>query len=143
MITCITNGRRRIFQTDATANLMCETLQAYRAQGKYSLHAFVVMPDHIHVLLTPAPEVSLEKTVQLIKGGFSFRLRSKCEVWEHGRFDRRIPDCSGYDACVAYVHCNPVRARLVQEAEQFSFSSACRTGDVDGRPAWFSYADQG
>jgi hypothetical protein len=39
------------------------------------------MPDHFHALITPAPEVSLEKAMQFIKGGFSFRLKSKHDVW--------------------------------------------------------------
>jgi len=42
--------------------------------GHPALHAFVVMPEHVHLLLTPAPEVALEKVAQLIKGVFSFRL---------------------------------------------------------------------
>ncbi|HEY1986566.1 MAG TPA: hypothetical protein VGG85_14215, partial [Terracidiphilus sp.] len=36
---------------------------------------------HFHALITPAPEVSLEKGMQFIKGGFSFRLKSKLDVW--------------------------------------------------------------
>jgi putative transposase len=42
------------------------------------------MPDHIHLILTPSPDISLEKAMQYIKGGFSFRLKSKMEVWERG-----------------------------------------------------------
>jgi putative transposase len=49
------------------ANLFVDTLQRYRAQRKYQLHEFVVMPDHFHALLTPAPEILLERAVQLIR----------------------------------------------------------------------------
>jgi putative transposase len=78
--TFSTVGRRRLFQVEATAGLMVETLQAYRRKSSFELHAYVVMPGHVHVLLTPAAEVSLEKAMQLMKGGFSFRLKSKSDV---------------------------------------------------------------
>ena len=50
-ITAVTLNRRRRFQVDSTARLFIDTLQHYRAQGSYKLFAFVVMPDHIHLLL--------------------------------------------------------------------------------------------
>jgi len=100
------------------------------------MHAFVVMPDHVHVLLTPAPEVSFEKTIQLMKGGFSFRLKSKVDVWERGHFDRRIKDREGYDACVGYIHANPVKERMTVEPDEFAFSSAHPSAVVDLMPDW-------
>ena len=51
---------------------MLATLAHYEGLG-YKLHAYVIMPDHLHLLMTPAE--SVEKSVQLIKGGFSFRAR--------------------------------------------------------------------
>ena len=67
------------------ARLFLQTLYAYRRQGKFHLHAFVLMPEHFHLLLTPL-EIALERTMQLIKGGFSHavkeRLGSTMEIWE-------------------------------------------------------------
>jgi putative transposase len=51
---------------------MLSTLYRYDGTG-YRLHAFVVMPDHLHLLITPFD--TIEKSVQLIKGGFSFRAK--------------------------------------------------------------------
>src|ERR1700677_2384374 len=82
-VTSITSGRRRLFQVAANAELFLETLQTYRHQGHYKLHAFVVMPDHIHLLLTPQGE-TIERVMGLIKGGFSHRLASKGPVWQRG-----------------------------------------------------------
>ena len=82
-------------------------------------------------------EVSLEKTIQLMKGGFSFRLKSKCEVWERGHFDKRVPDRQAYRACVTYIHQNPVVAGLVDEEPAYAFSSAARPDEVDSAPEWF------
>lgn len=74
-----------------------------RAKGRFALHAFVVMPEHVHLLLTPAPDVPLETVAQLIKGGFSFCLKSGRDVWERGYDSRRITDGEHFEACRRYI----------------------------------------
>jgi len=69
-ITTATYNRRRLFQLPVNAEHFIETLQHYRREGHYKLHAFVVMPDHVHLILTPQA-ITLERAVGLIKGGFS------------------------------------------------------------------------
>ena len=88
----------------------------------YKLHAFVVMPDHIHLLLTP--QETLERAVGLIKGGFSHRLASKLPVWQRGFTDHRIRDAADYSIRHRYIHQNPVTARLCEKPEVYLFSSA-------------------
>jgi putative transposase len=56
-VTAVTWQRRAIFRSEPLAHLLLDTLQRYRAQKKFLLHEFVLMPDHFHLLLTPAPEV--------------------------------------------------------------------------------------
>ena len=82
-MTTATFNRRRLFQVTANAELFLETLQQYRREGHYKLHAFVVMPDHVHLVLTPQ-SLSIERVVGFIKGGFSHRLGSKFPVWQRG-----------------------------------------------------------
>jgi putative transposase len=88
-ITTITASRRRLFQVEQTALLLIDVLQDQRSKRHIELHAFVVMPDHLHLVLTPSPETSLEKAIQYIKGGFSFRLHSKADVWQRSYDIRR------------------------------------------------------
>jgi len=115
--------RRRIFQVPATANLFLETLQEYRRQGHFKLHAFVAMPDHIHLLLTPQ-EITLERAIGLIKGGFSHKIGSKFPVWQRGFTDHRIRNGEEFETRREYIHQNPVRSRLVAQAELYTYSSA-------------------
>ena len=89
-VTAVTANRRRLFQVEANADLLLNTLTDYRDQNRYHLHSFVVMPDHFHAILTPAPEISLEKAMQYIKGGFSFRLKSKLDVWSRSFNESQI-----------------------------------------------------
>ena len=96
------------------------------------------MPDHAHLLLTPAPDVSLEKAMQYIKGGFSFRLKSKLDVWERSYDSRRITDIHDYTTHASYIHQNPVRAGVATEPGYFAFSSANPTHLSDLPPSHFA-----
>lgn len=71
-VTAVTAQRRSLFQDTANAELFQRTILEYRSQGRFLLHAFVLMPEHFHALITPVPEVSLEKSMQFIKGAFLF-----------------------------------------------------------------------
>ena len=122
-VTSATYNRRRLFQVPANAELFLETLQHYRRAGHYKLHAFVVMPDHIHLILTPQG-ITLERAIGLIKGGFSHRLASKFPVWQRSFTDHRIRDEDDLEICRTYLHNNPVRAGLALAAELYPYSSA-------------------
>jgi len=123
-ITSITAQRRPLFRNSTAADLMLRTLLDYRDQHKYLLHEFVVMPDHFHVLITPADNVSLERAVQFIKGGFSFRLKSNTTVWQESFTNHRIRDENDFGGYRDYILMNPVRAGLAQKPEEYPYSSA-------------------
>jgi putative transposase len=84
------------------------------------------MPDHFHALLTPAPEISLEKAMQFIKGGFSFRLKSRFDVWMRSFNESQIMTQEKFVHCVKYIEGNPARKRLVLRASEYSYTSAGR-----------------
>jgi putative transposase len=130
-ITSRTYNHRRLFQVEANAQLFLETLQQYRREGRYKLHDFVVMPDHIHLLLTPQ-DITLERTMQFIKGGFSRRHASKFPVWQRGFTDHRIRDRDDFLTHRDYIHHNPVRARLCQTPQDYPYSSAHGQADHSG-----------
>jgi len=73
-VTASTWGHRSLFQTDRMARLFINTLYHYRRERKFLLHEFVVMRDHFHLLLSPT-EINVEKAMQFIKGGFSYRVK--------------------------------------------------------------------
>jgi putative transposase len=133
-VTSATYNRRRLFQVEANAALFLETLQHYRQEGHYKLHDFVVMPDHVHLLLTPQ-SITLERAVGLIKGGFSHRLGSKFPVWQRGFTDRRIRDREEFEAKRLYIRQNPVVERLVGRAEDYAYSSAYRPAKGTAYPS--------
>ena len=135
MVTTETWGRRSLFNTDRWAKLLIDTVYHYRGAA-YLLHEFAIMPDHIHVLMTPL--TSLEKAVQFIKGGFSFRakkeLGSNMAVWQKGFHDHRIRDAGDYVQHVRYIRENPVRKHLCEGASEYPFSSAHPGFELDAVP---------
>ena len=123
-VTSVTWQRTPLFRNPQTAELMIDVLAHYREQKKYVLHEFVIMPDHLHLLLTPAADISLERAVQLIKGGFSYRIGKDMSanakrglVWQESFTNHRIRDEQDYKHHAEYIRMNPVRAGLAQMAE--------------------------
>ena len=120
------------------ARLLLDVLNAYRAQGRFLLHEFVIMPNHFHLLITPAADVSLEKALQFIKGGFSYRARKELgfnsEIWQAGFTNHGIHDAQDYERHRAYIHANPVKANLVERPEMYPYSSAFPGMELDAAP---------
>jgi len=137
-VSAVTWGRRAIFRADPLAQLFLDTLQQYRLQHQYQLHEFVLMPEHFHLLLTPAADISLERALQLIRGGFSFRVKHEMgaalEIWQPSPKNHRIHDATDYAKHVDYIWQNPVKRRLVENARDYPYSSASGALEVDSAP---------
>jgi putative transposase len=130
--------KRNLLQSNQSAGLFISVLYGYRAQGKFRLHEFVVMPDHFHLLLTVACGMTIEKPVQFIKGGFAFRagreLGFGAPVWQKGFSEVRVLDAKAYLGIAEYIRNNPVRRGLVLEAVEFPHSSAHAEFELDPAP---------
>ena len=117
-----TVGRKSLFRVERWARLMVSTLKHYDGSG-YKLHASVIMPDHLHLLMTPIE--SIEKSMQLIKGGFSFRAKRELqwngEIWQPGFTDHRIRDEEDWKRHLQYIYSNPIEARLVEDIALYEF----------------------
>ena len=100
------------------------------------LHDFVVMPNHFHLLITP--QETLERALQLIKGGFSFRVKRTLgfggEVWETSFYDHRVRNSHEYMKIRNYIRENPVRAGLASRPDDYPFSSARSQWKLDEVP---------
>jgi len=136
-VTASTWQRRALFKNSRWAELFLKTLQSYRGRA-YLLHEYVLMPDHFHVLITPT--VTLERSVQFVKGGFSYRakkeLGSSIEVWQRGFSDHRIRDREDLEVHIGYIYRNPVGRRLVEKATDYPFCSALPGTLKDEVPQW-------
>jgi putative transposase len=124
-VTTNTSMGRRLLQSERNATLLIDVLRSNVATGKFQLHDFVIMPDHLHLLMTLPGDVTIEKAIQLIKGGFSYRLKKdfgyRGEVWQCGFSDVRIRDGQSFSQHRAYIAQNPVKAGLVDSAENWPY----------------------
>jgi len=129
---------RTIFQVTENAEILVRALFRYCDQSHYSLHEFVVMPNHLHLLLTPSTVTSLEKAVQLIKGGSSHEIHKEREnsvkIWQEGFHDWTIRDARDWQTKVDYIRLNPVRGKLADNPEDWPFSSASGRYTLDAIP---------
>ncbi len=135
-ITASTFQKRNILQSDRMAGLFVNVLLHYRRQGKYLLHEFVVMPDHFHLLITPLE--TLERSMQLIKGGFSFRAKKELgfvhEIWQPSYYDRRVRDLEEYFSFREYIRRNAVKRGLAENPERYLYCSAWPEAQLDVAP---------
>lgn len=119
-------------------HLFIDVLRDYRRKNDFLLHAFVMMPTHIHLLITPAPARSLEKCIQFIKGNLSYRAKKElgmnCEIWTPGFNPHRVKDLIDYENQIRYIHTNPVKAGLVASPELYEWSSAWPGRKMDPSP---------
>ena len=136
-VTSSTAGKRNLLQSDRAARLLIDVLYSYREQQRYLLHAFVVMPDHFHALIT-VKEISVERAVQFIKGGFAFRAGKEMgfrpPVWERGFSETRVNDAEAAAEFSNYIIKNPVRRGLVLNPAEYPYSSAHPGFSLDELP---------
>jgi putative transposase len=108
------------------ANVVVQAIQ-FRDARDYELHAYVVMSNHVHLLMTPLVKVS--KTMQSLKR-FTARECNRIlgftgkQFWQNESYDRLVRDDAEFQSIVRYIENNPVTARLVPAPEKFFWSSA-------------------
>ena len=112
----------------ALADMIVQAIQ-YNANvlGHYLCHAFVVMPNHVHLLATPA--VALPKLTKSLKGITAKRANAMLALigspfWQEESYDHLVRHNGEFEKIASYIHENPVRAGLVREASDFRWSSA-------------------
>ena len=135
-VTASTFQKQNLLQSDRMAKMFIDVLLHYRKQGRFLLHEFVVMPNHFHLLITPTD--TLERALQLIKGGFSYRARKELrftgELWQPSYYDRQVRNIDEYMAFRGYILMNAVKAKLAAAPEEFPYCSAHPGFDLDGLP---------
>ncbi len=96
--------------------------------SRYMLHAWSVMPNHVHLLLTPEEGWTLAMIMEGLKSvssrSISRALSVKPPIWQKDYFDRWMRDEDHFCRVAEYIEWNPVKAKLVQDPSLWAFSSA-------------------
>jgi putative transposase len=124
-VTLATRERRPIFQISRLAELFIDTLLQFRTRGHYKLHAFLVMPDRVHLLISPLSH-PLDQTIALIQKAFAASLDTTHILWEPGFTAHPIRTLRNLETLRTYLHQTPVRDHLAATPELYPYSSAHR-----------------
>lgn len=121
------NNRSEIFCCDADYRYYLEKLQAACKKHDCQVHAYVLMTNHVHLLMTPFSETGLSKALQMLGRYyvqyFNYCYRRTGTLWE-GRYKATLIDSESYLlACMRYIELNPVRADMVADPAEYPWSS--------------------
>ncbi len=125
-VTTNTQSRIPVFEDDACARIAVETLYSIQHFYPYFLYAFVVMPDHCHLLLNVPEGGSVSKVIGIYKRAVTFNI-GRGPIWQ-SRFHLLLP--KNIEAIINYIQQNPVRARLCKHAQDYQWSSASGKWDL-------------
>jgi len=141
----VAHNRLPIFRTDAIKQVVCNAFDEARISGGIMIFAFVIMPDHTHVLTDNAREmrdvlrflngISAKRIIDYLKAQgheeslAKLRIQDrgkehKHSVYEHHPNALRITGEDAFMQKVNYIHLNPVRSGLVEQPDEYRFSSA-------------------
>ena len=126
-VTTRTAEGKALLQTDRMADLFVDVLRSYMSAGAFKIHDFVVMRNHVHLLLTLSGGTTIEKAMQLIKGNFAFRARKEFNmcpwIWQRGFSEVQIRDDASFRVHQTYIYNNPVKAGMARAAEEYPHGS--------------------
>ena len=121
------NNRQPVFKDNSDRQILLELLVRHCQNHHVYLHAFVLMDNHLHLLVTPQPDKALSKMMQNLGRDyvryFNKRHTRTGTLWE-GRFRSALIQTERYFlACMVYIDLNPVRAGMVAQALDHPWSS--------------------
>ena len=121
------NDRQWIFRDDADRERFLALLAEHASAQQVAVHAYVLMDNHVHLLLTPQTDTGLSQFMQALGRSyvryFNNRHARTGTLWE-GRYRSSLIETERYLlACMVYIDLNPVRAGMVSEPAQFPWSS--------------------
>ena len=121
------NNRELIFIHDDDYHFYIECLQSAIQKNKLSVHSYVLMSNHVHILASPDVETSISKTLQSVGRKyvqyFNYTYKRTGTLWE-GRYKATVIDSDQYLlTCMRYIELNPVRANMVKHPCDYPWSS--------------------
>lgn len=124
-VTTKASAGRHLLQSDRNAGLLIDVLRTLVAEKSFELRDFVIMPDHVHLLMTMDNGMTVEKAMQLVKGRFSYRLSHefgyKGEVWQRGFSEVQVIGKESFEQHRAYIAKNPIQAGLIRGEDDYPY----------------------
>jgi putative transposase len=121
------NNRAPIFNADADYRFYLDKLMEAARKHQCDIHAYVLMTNHVHLLVTPHKSDGIAKLIQMLGRYyvqyFNYTYHRSGTLWE-GRYKASLIDSEAYAlTCYRYIELNPVRAAMVSHPAQYPWSS--------------------
>ena len=110
----------------AACDLFLRTLEKNRVQFSLCIYGYVVMPEHIHLLLSEPDSGTLSDAIHFLKLSSAKQRQSTVDgghFWQKRYYDRNIRSYSDFTEKLRYIHRNPVKRGLCKKPEQWPWSS--------------------
>ncbi len=126
-VTFTTVGKKDIFANQRACELLLHHLKEGERLGRYVLLAWVIMPDHVHLILMPDEKYDLSSTIKGIKGSFARKWNaeqcSRGAVWQESFYEHEVRNEADLLEKVRYIHGNAVMASIVQVPHEYRWTS--------------------
>jgi REP element-mobilizing transposase RayT len=119
-ITFSTFDRKVMLNTDPVHRRFIKFATQAKEKG-VAFGRYVIMPDHIHCFMRIAPDLKIGISIRLLKRSLSAAINAPLPHWQPGFFDHVLRHSESYSEKWNYVYQNPVRAALVERAEDWPF----------------------
>ena len=128
-VTARGNNRQKILQSNKDKESFLKTLNKHKDRYNFRLYGFVLMDNHIHLVIETNSYYNIFKVMQSILLSYSIKFRRLYKyighVWQ-GRFKSNpIGNEAYFHGCLEYIHNNPVRAEVVNDPQDYPWSSFC------------------
>lgn len=134
LVTTTVKARQPLFVERAYCEIVAGCIQYLRTNLGHQVHAFVIMPDHIHLVVTPKAGNTVSQVMHTLKlytaRQIDAIIGSKGGIWQPRFYERALRTARDLEQALTYVHNNPVKAGLTDSPEQYYWSSyrACLLG---------------
>jgi putative transposase len=126
-VTICCDHRAPYLRDETTAQLVLSLLLKCAASHSYRLHAYCLMPDHLHILVAGADDrCDLLEFIRLFKQrtAFQFRKSRRVALWEQSYYDHILRRVDQIEDVACYIWWNPVRKQLCARPQEFPYSGS-------------------
>jgi putative transposase len=127
-ITFSCDRRQPLFSTSDLFDEFVRTIEDMRRRFQMRMYGYVVMPEHVHLLVSEPPDAALAEAIHYLKLSFAKRARSarppeSGSFWQKRYYDRNVRNYREFTVKLRYLHRNPVRRGLIGDAADWKWSS--------------------
>jgi len=134
VVTTVTLDREPILKESRAANAVVEAILFGKRQQWYYLLSFVIMPDHMHLVIIPRDK-NISQCMKSVKGFSARRINSMFNrtgsIWQNGFYDYILDSEEKVLSRMRYIENNPVRKGVVTNTEDYGYSSAKYRAETD------------